>query len=129
MGWSERGRKQDKQVQATSFGKVRRIIRSSSVKEPCRRWCGLTMDQTDARWISEKSAKRHRWHPCGGYRPFTRSYKLLPASIVSSAAQSPCSVLSTAPARSPMITHGAMVLPVIARGMTEASAIVSPFNP
>jgi hypothetical protein len=32
-------------------------------------------------------------------------------------------------ARSPTITHGAMVLPVVTLGRTDASAIVSPSMP
>jgi hypothetical protein len=35
----------------------------------------------------------------------------------------PCATFSNSPARSPMTTQGAIVLPVVTRGMMEASAI------
>src|SRR6267143_6007591 len=38
----------------------------------------------------------------------------------------PCSVCKIAVARSPITTHGAIVLPVVPRGITEASAIRKP---
>jgi hypothetical protein len=37
--------------------------------------------------------------------------------------QMPCAAFSTSAARSPMITQGAIVLPVVTRGMIEPSAI------
>lgn len=36
---------------------------------------------------------------------------------------SPCSILMNCAARSPITTHGAMVLPLVIRGIIEASAI------
>lgn len=37
--------------------------------------------------------------------------------------------VSKLPNRSPMITHGAMILPVVTRGIIEASAILRPSIP
>lgn len=46
-------------------------------------------------------------------------------SVPKIAFQIPCSARRIAPARSPMMTHGAMVLPVVTLGMIDPSAIRS----